>query len=191
MARCQSISDQMQKIVSRVVSGEREDSDEYIKTQPSLLKQSLRLSPYQLIGLNWLTVMHKQEGNGIVADEMSLGKTIQAIAFLADLQEQGEASPHLVVMPSSTLENWMREFTVWCPSLEILVYHGSQKDRRELKYKIPMGEAGNFDVIITTYNMISESGDERSLFKKVPFHYVIFDESTCSRTWLHSAMPTS
>lgn len=177
MARCQSISDQMQEIVSRLVSGESEDSDEYIKTQPSLLNQSLRLSPYQLIGLNWLTVMHKQEVNGILADEMGLGKTIQAIAFLAYLQEQGEASPHLVVVPSSTLENWMREFTVWCPSLDILVYHGSQKDRRELKYNILMGGAGNFDVIITTYNMISGNGEDRSLFKKVPFHYVIFDEA--------------
>ncbi|KAH7948170.1 SWI/SNF-related matrix-associated actin-dependent regulator of chromatin subfamily A containing DEAD/H box 1B [Rhipicephalus sanguineus] len=177
MARCQSISDQMQEIVSRLVSGESKDSDEYIKTQPSLLNQSLRLSPYQLIGLNWLAVMHKQEVNGILADEMGLGKTIQAISFLAYLQEQGEASPHLVVVPSSTLENWMREFTLWCPSLDILVYHGSQKDRRELKYKILVGEAGNFDVIITTYNMISGNGEDRSLFKKVPFHYVIFDEA--------------
>lgn len=177
MARCQSISDQMQEIVSRLVSGESEDSDEYIKTQPSLLNQSLRLSPYQLIGLNWLAVMHKQEVNGILADEMGLGKTIQAIAFLAYLQQQGEASPHLVVVPSSTLENWMREFTLWCPSLDILVYHGNQKDRRELKYKILVGEVGNFDVLITTYNMVSGSGEDRSLFKKVPFHYVIFDEA--------------
>ncbi|XP_050026616.1 SWI/SNF-related matrix-associated actin-dependent regulator of chromatin subfamily A containing DEAD/H box 1B [Dermacentor andersoni] len=177
MARCQSISDQMQEIVSRLVRGESEDSDEYIKTQPSLLNQSLHLSPYQLIGLNWLAVMHKQEVNGILADEMGLGKTIQAIAFLAYLQQQGEASPHLVVVPSSTLENWMREFTLWCPSLDILVYHGSQKDRRELKYKILGGEVGNFDVLITTYNMISGNGEDRSLFKKVPFHYVIFDEA--------------
>ncbi|XP_070395047.1 SWI/SNF-related matrix-associated actin-dependent regulator of chromatin subfamily A containing DEAD/H box 1B isoform X3 [Dermacentor albipictus] len=177
MARCQSISDQMQEIVSRLVRGESEDFDEYIKTQPSLLNQSLHLSPYQLIGLNWLAVMHKQEVNGILADEMGLGKTIQAIAFLAYLQQQGEASPHLVVVPSSTLENWMREFTLWCPSLDILVYHGSQKDRRELKYKILGGEVGNFNVLITTYNMISGNGEDRSLFKKVPFHYVIFDEA--------------
>lgn len=177
MARCQSISDRMQAIVSSLVSGENSDSDEYIKAQPSLLNKSLHLSPYQLIGLNWLAVMHKQQVNGILADEMGLGKTIQAIAFLAYLQEQGEASPHLVVVPSSTLENWMREFTVWCPSLDVLVYHGSQKDRRELKFKILTGQVDNFDVIITTYNITSGNGEDRSLFKKLPFHYVIFDEA--------------
>ena len=28
------------------------------------------LKPYQLVGLNWLTLMHRQELNGILADEM-------------------------------------------------------------------------------------------------------------------------
>ncbi|XP_077539654.1 SWI/SNF-related matrix-associated actin-dependent regulator of chromatin subfamily A containing DEAD/H box 1 homolog isoform X2 [Haemaphysalis longicornis] len=176
MARCQGISERMQQIVSHLVSGDSEDSDEYIKTQPSLLNSSLHLSPYQLIGLNWLSVLHKQEVNGILADEMGLGKTIQAIAFLAHLKQLGEPTPHLVVVPSSTLENWMREFTLWCPSFHVLVYHGSQKDRRDLKYEILEGES-SFDILITTYNMISGSGEDRSLFKKVPFHYVIFDEA--------------
>lgn len=176
MARCQGISERMQEIVSHLVSGENEDSDEYIKTQPSLLNSSLHLSPYQLIGLNWLSVLHKQDVNGILADEMGLGKTIQAIAFLAHLKQLGEPTPHLVVVPSSTLENWMREFTLWCPSFHVLVYHGSQKDRRDLKYQIIEGES-SFDILITTYNMVSGSGEDRSLFKKVPFHYVIFDEA--------------
>ncbi|KAL1417095.1 hypothetical protein MTO96_027151 [Rhipicephalus appendiculatus] len=157
MARCQSISDQMQEIVSRLVSGESKDSDEYIKTQPSLLNQSLHLSPYQLIGLNWLAVMHKQEVNGILADEMGLGKTIQAISFLAYLQQQGGS-----LAPSG------------CGAL---FYIRELDEGVHTVYKILVGEAGNFDVIITTYNMISGSGEDRSLFKKVPFHYVIFDEA--------------
>ena len=28
------------------------------------------LKPYQLIGLNWLRIMHSQQLNGILADEM-------------------------------------------------------------------------------------------------------------------------
>ena len=31
---------------------------------------SMALKPYQLIGLNWLKLMHTQEVNGILADEM-------------------------------------------------------------------------------------------------------------------------
>ena len=59
-----------------------------------------------MVGLNWLAVMYHQGLNGILADEMGLGKTVQVIAFLAHLKEIGCSSynsPHLIVVPSSTL----------------------------------------------------------------------------------------
>lgn len=63
-----------------------------------------------MIGLNWLAVMHKENTNGILADEMGLGKTIQVIAFLAYLKLNGlSTKPHLIVVPSSTLNNWDEE----------------------------------------------------------------------------------
>ena len=34
-----------------------------------------------------------------------LGKTVQAIAFLAYLCESGEKGPHLIIVPASTLGN--------------------------------------------------------------------------------------
>lgn len=65
---------------------------------------SLKLAPYQLVGLNWLAVLHKQGVSGILADEMGLGKTVQVIAFLAHLKETGQArGTHLIVVPASTL----------------------------------------------------------------------------------------
>lgn len=176
MSKCQNIADRMQEIVSTLVSGS-EESEGYIKEQPSILNDRLQLSSYQLIGLNWLAVMHKQEVNGILADEMGLGKTIQAIAFLAYLHEQKENGPHLIVVPTSTLENWMRELRLWCPTLGVLVYHGSQEERRELKYRILDGDGVTFNVLVTTYHMVSGSAEDRGLFKKVPFNYVIFDEA--------------
>ncbi len=35
----------------------------------------------------------------------------------------------------------------------------------------------DFDVILTTYNMVISSADDRVLFRKMTFHYVIFDEA--------------
>lgn len=65
---------------------------------------SLKLTSYQMIGLNWLAVLHNQDVNGILADEMGLGKTVQVISFLAFLKETKQArTTHLVVVPSSTL----------------------------------------------------------------------------------------
>ncbi|XP_064473024.1 SWI/SNF-related matrix-associated actin-dependent regulator of chromatin subfamily A containing DEAD/H box 1-like [Ornithodoros turicata] len=177
MKRCQDIADKIENIVTSLVRGESQDSEGYIKVQPSILNQSMTLAPYQLIGLNWLALMHRQEVNGILADEMGLGKTIQAIAFLAYLHQQGENGPHVVVVPSSTLENWMREFELWCPSLTLLVYHGSQEDRRDLRYQILDGEVGDFNVLLATYHMVASNAEDRSLFKKLSFKYVIFDEA--------------
>ena len=31
---------------------------------------SCRLKPFQMVGLNWLRIMHSQQLNGILADEM-------------------------------------------------------------------------------------------------------------------------
>lgn len=80
--------------------------------QPSNLNCMFKLADYQLIGLNWLVVMNAEEMNGILADEMGLGKTIQVIAFLAYLKEAAlTRGTHLIVVPSSTLENWLQEFS--------------------------------------------------------------------------------
>lgn len=37
--------------------------------QPSNLNPAFKLADYQLIGLNWLAVMHNESMNGILADE--------------------------------------------------------------------------------------------------------------------------
>lgn len=82
-----------------------------LTSQPFILNPNYKLADYQLVGLNWLAVMHKEGMNGILADEMGLGKTIQVIAFLAYLKETDQSScAHLVVVPSSTLDNWLIEF---------------------------------------------------------------------------------
>lgn len=63
-----------------------------------------------MIGLNWLAVMFQNDMNGILADEMGLGKTIQVIAFLAYLKERNlSKNTHLIVVPSSTMDNWEDE----------------------------------------------------------------------------------
>lgn len=68
----------------------------------------MHLTAYQMLGLNWLLLMHNQQVNAILADEMGLGKTVQAISFLAYLKQIEEEGPHLIVVPSSTLGEFMQ-----------------------------------------------------------------------------------
>ena len=83
MDKCEKITDKMSKLVESLTSGE---SAKELTEQPKTIPDGLKLTGYQMIGLNWLVLMHKQSLNGILADEMGLGKTIQAISFLAHLK---------------------------------------------------------------------------------------------------------
>ncbi|XP_020654321.3 SWI/SNF-related matrix-associated actin-dependent regulator of chromatin subfamily A containing DEAD/H box 1 isoform X1 [Pogona vitticeps] len=172
MNKCEEISNKLTKQVTKITE---DGGGGWNIEQPSILNQSMELKPYQKIGLNWLALLHKHSLNGILADEMGLGKTIQAIAFLAYLFQVGDMGPHLIVVPASTLDNWIREVNLWCPELQVLFYYGSQDDRRHLRMDIH-NKVADFNVIVTTYNCAISSPEDRSLFRRMKLNYAIFDE---------------
>ena len=50
----------------------------------------------------------------IFYDAQGLGKTLQSISILAYCYEYLKITgPHLIVVPKSTLSNWMNEFERW------------------------------------------------------------------------------
>ncbi|XP_016372350.1 SWI/SNF-related matrix-associated actin-dependent regulator of chromatin subfamily A containing DEAD/H box 1A-like [Sinocyclocheilus rhinocerous] len=170
MGRCEKIAQKMTKDVTQVI----EAGMGSIK-QPKVLNRNFKLQPYQLIGLKWLILLHQHKLSGILADEMGLGKTIQAISFLAHLYENGIKGPHLITVPSSTLDNWVRELGLWCPSLKVLIYYGSVEDRRYLRQDILSGLV-EFNIIVSTYNLTIGNDHDRSLFRKLRLKYAVFDE---------------
>lgn len=170
MGRCEKIAQKMTKDVTQVI----EAGMGSIK-QPKVLNSNLKLQAYQLIGLKWLILLHQHKLSGILADEMGLGKTIQAIAFLAHLYEKGIKGPHLITVPSSTLDNWVRELGLWCPSLKVLIYYGSVEDRKYLRQDILTGLI-DFNIIVSTYNLTIGNDHDRSLFRKLKLKYAVFDE---------------
>lgn len=68
-----------------------------------------KLKSYQIKGVKWMISLWQNGLNGILADQMGLGKTIQTIAFLAHLKGNGLNGPYLVIAPLSTLSNWLNE----------------------------------------------------------------------------------
>jgi len=173
MNKCQKITKTMEGMVEKLTTDEKCLE---IQDQPKSMNSDLKLTMYQMIGLNWLILMHRQSLNGILADEMGLGKTIQTIAFLAHLKEKGDEGPHLIIVPSSTLENWRKEFALWAPDMVVQFYYGSQDERRHLRFQLVQDEL-EYDIILTTYNMVISSAEDRVLFKKMEFVYVVFDEA--------------
>lgn len=99
-------------------------SKEKFCNQPKIMGDGVILKDYQIVGINWLALLFEKQLSCILADDMGLGKTCQVIAFLALLFERGIKGPHLIVVPGSTLENWLREFSVFCPRLVVMPYYG-------------------------------------------------------------------
>ena len=100
---------------------------------------------------------------------MGLGKTIQTIALLAYIKSTGKSCAHLIVVPATTLDNWKHELKSWCPSLNVSTYYGSQAEREEQQEELLEED---FDVLLTTYNLVFQKSDNRFL-RKFEFNYLV------------------
>uniref|UniRef100_A0A672MR13 SWI/SNF-related matrix-associated actin-dependent regulator of chromatin subfamily A containing DEAD/H box 1 n=1 Tax=Sinocyclocheilus grahami TaxID=75366 RepID=A0A672MR13_SINGR len=170
MSKCEEISVKLIQDVTQVMN-----KGPGSMSQPQILTSTFQLKPYQLIGLNWLALLHQNKLSGILADEMGLGKTIQTISFLAHLYQEGNNGPHLITVPASTLDNWVRELKLWCPSFKVLIYYGSAEDRKYMRYEI-LNQIVDYNIIVSTYNLAIGNSSDRSLFCKLKLEYAVFDE---------------
>ncbi|KAK4695899.1 hypothetical protein P7C71_g1938, partial [Lecanoromycetidae sp. Uapishka_2] len=143
-------------------------------TQPSIMASNVELKDYQVVGVNWLSLLFDRKLSCILADDMGLGKTCQVIAFLAHLLEKGIKGPHLVVVPASTLENWLREFSIFCPQLQVMPYYASQSERPGVQAQI-LDSLDTLNVIVTTYTLARTKDDNR-FFRKLRPTTCIYDE---------------
>ena len=117
--------------------------------------------------------------NGILADEMGLGKTLQSISILGYMKEYLNISgPHLVMVPKSTLSNWMNEFKRWCPDLRVIRFHGSKEERAEIIQDVLQPGAAHekrgWDVVVTTYEVVNM---EKGPLTKIAWRYLVIDEA--------------
>lgn len=151
--------------------------------QPKKL-QGGSLFPHQMEALNWLRKCWHKSKNVILADEMGLGKTISASAFISSLYTEFNAAlPSLVLVPLSTMPNWMAEFQLWAPHLNVVEYHGSAKaravirqfewharDRSDLSKR---STSYKFNVLLTTYEMVLV---DSTYLRGIPWEVLVVDE---------------
>ncbi len=115
------------------------------------------LRHYQLAGYQWLRFLRDMDLHGILADDMGLGKTVQTLAVLSDTP-----GPHLVIAPTSVIENWAREIERFAPGLSVSRYHGAGRQFEDR------------DVTLTSYALLRLDKD---LLAKRKWVYVVLDEA--------------
>lgn len=138
-----------------------------VEAPPDLISDLLR---YQK---EWLAWALKQEDSvykgGILADEMGMGKTLQAIALVLAKRERcrsmgepfgssassisskvlPEIKGTLVVCPVVAVSQWVSEIDRFTSkgSTRVLVYHGANREKSFEQFS-------NYDFIITTYSIV-------------------------------------
>ncbi|XP_043699525.1 protein CHROMATIN REMODELING 4-like isoform X2 [Telopea speciosissima] len=154
-----------------------------LEEQPEELKGG-SLFPHQLEALNWLRKCWHKLKNVILADEMGLGKTVSACAFISSLYIEFKVRlPCLVLVPLSTMPNWLAEFALWAPDLNVVEYHGCAKARSIIRqYEWYAGHPNvlnkrtksyKFNVLLTTYEMVLA---DSSHLRGVPWEVLVVDE---------------
>ena len=110
---------------------------------PASLHAELR--PYQERGFKWLYSNTVKGFGSCIADDMGLGKTIQVIALILKLKEEKRLThPAIVVCPTTLVGNWQKECSRFAPSLNLSIYHGTERDMT----------LNDKDMLITTYGML-------------------------------------
>ena len=136
-----------------------------------LREKNHKLFPYQEDGLKWLisrelnNTTHK---GGILADDMGLGKTIQMITLLLSNRNFGTT---LLIVPPSIISQWYNDVRSKT-DFRVGVFQGRNRG------PIMLQGFDSYDIIITTYGMVSKRNDESYHDKLKSYHWgrIVLDE---------------
>ncbi len=122
------------------------------------------LRAYQERGVAWLQRLSELGMGGVLADQMGLGKTIQAMALLTS---RSQDKPHLVVCPTSVVGNWERELAKFAPGMSVIRHHGPERPVTSRSF-----HPGQ--VAVTSYALLRR---DIGLLEDVDWDIVVFDEA--------------
>lgn len=136
----------------------------FVAEQPKSLKATLM--PHQMVGLRFLASLHANNINGILADEMGVGKTLQTLSFLLYLKETLNCTgPHLVLAPLSIVREWKEAASEFLTNFSVVEWSDMED---------PVAEARNHNVILLAVHRVRQV---TTVLKRIPFYFVVVDEA--------------
>ncbi|TYZ62256.1 hypothetical protein PybrP1_000860 [[Pythium] brassicae (nom. inval.)] len=117
-------------------------------------------------------ISEEEEDESLLADKHDVVRLTKQPSF------EKISGPHIVLVPKSTLSNWLAEFHRWCPSLRAVKFHGDKPERQRviddvLCPGLPDAKR-KFDVCVTTFEMCLK---EKAALCKFAWRYLIIDEA--------------
>jgi SNF2 family DNA or RNA helicase len=131
---------------------------------PSTFQAELR--DYQMEGFNWMARLAHWGVGACLADQMGLGKTVQALAVILMRAHEG---PTLIVAPTSVCMNWVSEASRFAPTLNIVQFGGS--DRQQLLKNLQP-----FDMLVCSYGLLQQE-EVSQMLSQVQWQTIVLDEA--------------
>lgn len=153
------------KVIDTFISHVESLQNEPLKLPEQL---ALKLRPYQMRGVKWLSSLSKLNLGGILADDMGLGKTVQVLAYLSDQKMALKGKRVLIVAPTSLIYNWGHEIDKFASHLSYSVVMGTQEERRRTV------EENATTILITSYGSLRR---DLELYENERFFSLILDEA--------------
>lgn len=131
---------------------------------PSTLQAELR--DYQQEGFNWLSRLAYWGVGACLADQMGLGKTLQALALILTHATKGAT---LIIAPTSVCMNWISEAQKFAPTLNPVQFNSSDRQKT-------LDNLQPFDLFVCSYGLLQQE-EVAEMLAKVEWQTIVLDEA--------------
>lgn len=135
----------------------------------SLTSAKIDLLPHQVVLTHRIATAYPRRF--LIADEVGLGKTIEAALILRELFSRGELKRALMVVPAGLVNNWHRELNeVFRLNFEVFGSEGDVTDRKSNAFE-------KHNLLIASIDTLKSRARMARLKAAPPWDLVVFDEA--------------
>ena len=140
-----------------------------MESATTLTSAKVDLLPHQVVLVH--RVANARPKRFLVADEVGLGKTIEAALILRELASRGELTRAIMIVPAGLVENWRRELNeVFHLDFEVFGSEGDVTDRKTSAF-------AKHNRLIVSVDTIKRPARVKKLLAAPPWDLVVFDEA--------------
>ncbi|BAY41538.1 SNF2-related protein (plasmid) [Nostoc sp. NIES-2111] len=153
-------------------------ADKHWKTHIQRLQEMKNLQPelpstfgaelrdYQMDGFCWLARLAHWGVGACLADQMGLGKTVQALAVILRNAHEG---PTLIIAPTSVCMNWVSEAQKFAPTLNIIQFTGANRQKL-------LDSLQPLDMLVCSYGLLQQE-EVAQMLSGVQWQTIVLDEA--------------
>lgn len=140
-----------------------------MESAATLTSAKVDLLPHQVVLVH--RVANARPKRFLIADEVGLGKTIEAALILRELASRGELQRAIMIVPAGLVENWRRELNdIFNLDFEVFGSEGDVTDRKSNAF-------AKHNRLIVSVDTLKRRTRVKKLLEAPPWDLVVFDEA--------------